>query len=265
MTRTRFPAAPRDEVTRLIEEGDVSGLAEIDQIDGVSADLARMLDSSGTALDRRLETLADLLRRPGPIDQPPGEATDAGEIAERILSQSKYLRATESSFDRLWAQFTEWLSTLIARITNALGGSVSAGLIALAVVAIAGLVAFTFLARRRAAVTTRHLTLERILEEGGDPDEFDRLSSESAARGDFGTAIRQAFLAGLLRLDLAERITFRPGLTTGAIVDELDDPTFEALAHVFEDIAYGGRSGDVTAYQQTLDGWSAILEAGVPA
>lgn len=192
-------------------------------------------------------------------------AGDPSAIARRILEQPKYIETTESTFDRLWAQFTEWLATVFARLTEAVGGSLQAGLIALGVVGLVGILAFTYLARRRAAVTSRHLTLERILEEGGDPDELDRLSRESAARGDYSTAIRQAFLAGLLRLDMSERITFRPGLTTGAIVDELNDPTFDELARMFEDIAYGGRHGDAESYPRAVDGWTALLDTTVTA
>lgn len=251
-------------VSELAEAGDVDRLGEITSVDGIPVDMDRMLDDGSTA--HRTEALESLFSPDG--DLPFAIRIDpdtARSVASEVLEQSKYDLPTESAFDRFLAQAQAWLAEALAGLVAALGGARSAGLIALAIVALAGLGGFAFLARRRTAAIERKTSLERIFAEGGDPDEYDRLAALADREGRFSASIRYRFVAGLLRLDIAGRITFRPGITTGQIVDELGDERFTHLARQFEDVAYGGRDATLEMRDRSIEEWSAILGERVPA
>jgi len=251
-------------VSELAEAGDIERLGEITSVDGIPVNMDRMLD--GQRVDRRVETLENLF--PPNVDPPFASRIDpetARSVASEVLEQSKYDVPTESAFDRFLAQAQAWLAETLARLVTALGGARNAGLIALAIVALAGLGGFAFLARRRTATIERTTNLERILAEGGDPEEYERLAALADREGRFSDSIRYRFVAGLLRLDIAGRITFRPGLTTGQIIDDLEDERFARLARQFEDVAYGGRNATEEMRDRSIEEWSAILGERVPA
>jgi hypothetical protein len=247
-----------DEVGELIESGDIPGLRSVTEIGGVPVDMGTILDSAGSDLDRRLQTLADMIARGSVVGTEPGSA---GEAARRVLEQSKYDVGGEGFLDRMGALLLAWLDRFLNWLTSALGGPTNTALIVIGVVVLVGLAAFTFLARRRSATLERELSLERLIAEGGDPAEFERSADDAAARGSFDEALRYRFLAGLLRLDLSGRITFRPGLTTGEIADKLSDPRFDHLMAVFNDVAYGGRHAGSEAYEESVGTWKDLLTA----
>lgn len=251
-------------VSELAGAGNSDRLAEITSVDGIPVDMNRLL--AGGTVDRRIETLENLF---SPNDAPPFarhiEPEAARSVASEVLEQSKYDVPTESAFDRFLAQAQAWLAEALFRLVSALGGARNAGLIALVIVALAGLGGFAFLARRRTATIERTTNLERILAEGGDPEQYERLAALADREGRFSDSIRYRFVAGLLRLDIAGRITFRPGLTTGQIIDDLDDERFTRLARQFEDVAYGGRDASEEMRDRSIEEWSAILGERVPA
>lgn len=245
-----------EEVAELIESGDVSGLRSITEVDGIAVDMAAILDTAGADLDRRLDTLADLLASPGTAGSDPAQAA---ETARRVLEQSKYEVAGEGFLDRIGALLVAWLDRFLDWLTSALGGPTNAALVVIGVVVLAGLAGFTFLARRRSATLDQELTLERLIAVGGDPSEYEDLAEIAAAEGLFDRALRYRFLAGLLRLDLTGRITFRPGLTTGEIADTIADDRFDHLMDVFNDVAYGGRHVDAATYGESAATWEELL------
>ncbi len=245
-----------EHVAELIESGDVAGLRSISDIGGVSVDMPAILDAAGAELDRRLETLADLVGQGSVAGSDPGAAA---ETARRILGQSKYEVSGEGFLDRIGALLLAWIDRFLDWLTSALGGPTNTALVVIGVVVLAGLAAFTFLARRRSATLDQELTLERLIAEGGDPSEYEKSAVTAAARGSFDEALRYRFLAGLLRLDLTGRITFRPGLTTGEIADTLSDIRFDHLTDVFNDVAYGGRHVDAETYADSAATWADLL------
>lgn len=251
-------------VSELAEAGDVDRLGEVTSVNGIPVDMERMLD--GESVDRRTDTLERLFS-PGDV-LPFTTRIDpeaARTVASEVLEQSKFDVPTESAFDRFLAQAQAWLAEALFRLVSALGGARNAGLIALVIVALAGLAGFAFLARRRTATIERTTNLERILAEGGNPDEYERLAALADREGRFSDSIRYRFVAGLLRLDLAGRITFRPGLTTGQVVDDLGDERFARLARQFEDVAYGGREATEEMRDRSIEEWRTILGERVPA
>ena len=251
-------------VSELAEAGDVDRLGEVTSVNGVPVDMERMLD--GEPVDRRTDTLERLFS-PGDV-LPFTTRIDpeaARTVASEVLEQSTFDVPTESAFDRFLAQAQAWLAEALFRLVSALGGARNAGLIALVIVALAGLAGFAFLARRRTATIERTTNLERILAEGGNPEEYERLAALADREGRFSDSIRYRFVAGLLRLDLAGRITFRPGLTTGQVVDDLGDERFARLARQFEDVAYGGREATEEMRDRSIEEWRTILGERVPA
>ncbi len=248
---------PSEEVIDIIDGENLDGLRAITEVDGLAVDMVAISDASGTDLDRRLETLADLLIRPITDVDP----SAASETARRILAQSKYEVGGEGFLDRLGALILAWLERFLEWLSSALGGPTNTALVVIGVVVIAGLAAFTFLARRRSTVLDQEFSLERLIAEGGDPEEFERSADDAASRGDWDGALRFRFLAGLLRLDLSNRITFRPGLTTGEIAATLADDRFDRLVDVFNDVAYGGRHADEASYRSSADTWDELLSS----
>ncbi len=182
-----------------------------------------------------------------------------------MLDHPKYDVPSESAFDRFLAQARAWLAELLGRAIATLGGTRNAALVAMLVVAVAGIGGFAFLARRRTRSIEATANLERILSDGGDPADFDGLATLADRDGRFDDSIRYRFVAGLLRLDLAGRITFRPGLTTGQVVDELADERFASLARDFEEITYGGRDATAAMRDRAIEGWRTVLSDRVPA
>ena len=248
--------APAEDVIELIDAENLDRLRSVTDVDGVPFDMDALLDASGSDLDRRLETLGDLLARPSTLEVDAGSAV---ETARRVLEQSKYEVGGEGFLDRLGALIVAWFDRFLAWLSSALGGPTNTALVVIGVVVLAGLAAFTFLARRRSATLQEEFSLERLIAEGGDPAEYERSAEAAASRGAWDEALRFRFLAGLLRLDLSGRITFRPGLTTGEIAATLSDERFDHLVDVFNDVAYGGRHADEASYRSSVETWSELL------
>jgi hypothetical protein len=251
-----FGLAPAEDVIELIDGENLDRLRSVTDVDGIPVDMGALLDATESDLDRRLETLGDLLARPFTVDADAGPAV---ETARQILGQSKYEVGGESFLDRFGALIVAWFERFLAWLSSALGGPTNTALVVIGVVVLAGLAAFTFLARRRSATLEEEFSLERLISEGGDPSEYERSAESAASRGAWDEALRFRFLAGLLRLDLAGRITFRPGLTTGEIAASLADERFDHLVDVFNEVAYGGRHVDETAYRSSTDAWDSLL------
>ena len=254
---TGLSAAPPEEIVRLIDSNDLIGLRDVNDIGGTPVDLSRVLDGSSADLTDRLDTLKSLIERGLSSDSP--IPADPGDVARAVLQQSKYELQGEGTLDRLGALLLAWFDQFLDWLTSALGGPTNTALAFLAVVSVVGFAAFRFLARTRSGAIDRQLTLERLIAEGGDPADLEKRAADAADSGDFETAIRMRFLAGLLRLDLIGRITFRPGLTTGEIADKLNDRLFDELMNDFNDVVYGGRETDVDHYRAALTGWDRVL------
>jgi hypothetical protein len=250
-----FGLTPAGDVVELIEAESIDGLGAITDIDGVPTDMEVIVDESGPALSRRLETLSDLLAQQS-VEL---DAGIAGDTARRVLEQTKYEIAGEGFLDRIGALFLAWLDRFFDWLSSALGGPTNTALVVIGVVVLVGMAAFTYLARRRSSALEEELSLERLIAEGGDPADLERSAENAAIHGLWDEALRYRFLAGLLRLDLSGRITFRPGLTTGEIATSLSDERFDHLMDTFNDVAYGGRHADEDSYGESIALWSELL------
>ena len=115
--------------------------------------------------------------------------------------------------------------------------------------------------RRRASAAARAARARAPTRE--DPAALERDADRAAAAGEWETAVRLRFRAGLLRLDARELIEYRPSLTTGEVADAVGSPTFERVGADFDAIAYGGRPAGEQDEAASREGWQRVLsEAG---
>jgi hypothetical protein len=180
-----------------------------------------------------------------------------GLIAE-ILSQPRF-QGGEASAPGWRERLFRWLVELVLSIADLLGGPLTAGIITLTLVVLAGIVVTLNLGRRRSREVEARTVFERMLARGTDPDQLERLADLAAARGNHAEAIRLLFVSGLLRLDHEGRLSFNPGTPTSDYSLALASPAFDRLAGQFDLVVYGRRavaSGDLAASRRD---WGEVL------
>ncbi len=92
-----------------------------------------------------------------------------------------------------------------------------------------------------------------------DPAELFAEADAAAARGDFATAIRVRFKAGVARLGRAGLISAGEVTTNGGISEELGIEEFDRLAGTFERIVYGGQPATAEQEGESRATWSTVL------
>lgn len=203
-----------------------------------------------------------------------GDPVDTSDVSDRIqgiLSDPIYTEERRTLLQRLLGPVYNWLEKMIAWVIDKLIDAaltafrlLSTDFLSIAgpilVVLIAAL-GIGLLARRRAREIERRATIERILELGRDPAELEARAVDADEMGDHAEAIRLRFVAGLLRLDQAGSIDFYPGLSNGAIADQLRDSTFDRLASQFDGVVYGKRPTDADASRRAADDWARLQGA----
>jgi len=203
-----------------------------------------------------------------------GDPVDTSDVLDRIrgiLSDPIYAEEHPTLLQRLLGPTYSWLQKMIAWVIDKLIDAaltafrlLSTDFLSIAgpilVILIAGL-GIGLLARRRAREIERRATIERILELGRDPAELEAKAVEADEVGDHAEAIRLRFVAGLLRLDQEGAIEFYPGLSNGAIADQLQDPTFDQLASQFDGVVYGRRATDRHASRRAAEDWARLQGA----
>jgi hypothetical protein len=111
--------------------------------------------------------------------------------------------------------------------------------------------------RRRVAATVRAARARAPTRD--DPAALEREADRAAANGEWDSAVRLRFRAGLLRLDARELIRYRPSLTTGEVAAAVGSPTFERVGADFDAIAYGGRAAGQDDEAASREGWQRVL------
>jgi hypothetical protein len=79
-------------------------------------------------------------------------------------------------------------------------------------------------------------------------------------RGDHELALRLWFRAGLLRLDQAGVLRFRPSLTTGHVAHDLQLADFDELAVSFDAVIYGRRAASAHDVEAARATWPRVVE-----
>jgi len=189
----------------------------------------------------------------------------ARDQAREILGGRRYKPA---DVPRPFEGALEWLGDRLrpigdffSRITESLPGKIALAAVLAGVVAV---VALLVARRRTAASAAGGPGRRRSSDERADPGRLEREADAAERRGDLDVALRLRFRAGLLRLDRAGAIHFRPSITTGQVARRLRLPSFDDLAITFDAVAYGGRHASATDLQSARAEWPRVLERAAP-
>jgi hypothetical protein len=207
------------------------------------------------------------------LGAPPAALTQGGPDASQARAQAREIlqerRFRGSGVPRPFAGLVRWLGDRLQPVADFIddlalripGGRPVVFLIlsALVLLAAAGLARGSI--RRRTAAAVRAARARAPTRE--DPAALERDADRAAAAGEWETAVRLRFRAGLLRLDARELIEYRPSLTTGEVAAAVGSPTFERVGADFDAIAYGGRPAGEADETASREGWRRVLsEAG---
>ena len=185
----------------------------------------------------------------------------AREQARDILGQRRY---QPTDVPRPFEGLLDWLGDRLRPIGDFFDRLLSSwpGRLALigGLIALVAVVA-TAIARRRTlgVAADGGRGRERAGEESIDPAQLERDADAAERRGDLDPALRLRFRAGLLRLDAAGAIRFRPSLTSGEVRRRLRLPTFDDLALTFDEVAYGGRPASPADVGTARESWPRVL------
>jgi hypothetical protein len=153
----------------------------------------------------------------------------------------------------------EPIGDLFRPVWDFFGAGIGRVIFLVALVALVAAIAYRLSRLRMTRAPRNRRRSERTAETSVDPDELEREAAAAEAAGDLNRAIRLRFRAGLLRLDRAGAIRYRPSLTSGQVAHTLRSQDFEELAERFDAIAYGGR---VAAAEDVIDArerWPRVL------
>ena len=89
---------------------------------------------------------------------------------------------------------------------------------------------------------------------------LERDADAAERRGDHETALRLRFRAGLLRLDRAGILRYRPSLTSGAVVRRVASPSLAVLATTLDEVVYGDRPASAGDVEDARQRWPVALE-----
>jgi hypothetical protein len=195
-----------------------------------------------------------------------GGAAQARARARTILHERRF---RGSSVPRPFAGLLRWLGDRLAPLGDLVddlarwlpGGRPVVYLLLSALVLLVAATLAGGSIRRRAAAAVRVARARAPARE--DPAALEREADRAAAAGEWDTAVRLRFRAGLLRLDARALIEYRPSLTTGEVAAAVGSPTFERVGADFDAIAYGGRPAGEDDEAASREGWQRVLsEAG---
>lgn len=197
--------------------------------------------------------------------------TEIERIAREVLSRRQYVGREAVDFDnpilRAIDAFFRWLGDIFGD----LGGSAVSAPTSLdptrsgfGIAILIGLVALAVLvgsrldrARQRSAVTrVPPVDPETDL----TADQLEMAARQAADVGDFETAVRHLFVAGLLRLDEQGKITYDVSTPTSSLRRTLTDDIFEALAADFERVTYSDVLATGRDVESAQHDWSILLE-----
>lgn len=196
-------------------------------------------------------------------------ADAAREQARDILSQSKYrpsrvpqpFRGLLRQLGRMLRPIVEPVERFIDRVSDVIPGGESAlwtivgGTVLLVAVAVT-----RHLIRSRTRGAAGRRTWEATMSTES-PDELERRAELAERAGDLERAIRLRFLAGLLRLDSAGVLRFRPSITGREVSRQVRSIAFDEIATDFDEIVYGGRAPDMNDVRSSRAGWKQVLES----
>lgn len=93
-----------------------------------------------------------------------------------------------------------------------------------------------------------------------DARQLERQADDAARSGDYATAVRLRFEAGLTRLDERGALPHHDKVTSGAIAATLALPEFDRLAETFDGVAYGNRGADSNDDAEARTNWPLVIK-----
>jgi hypothetical protein len=193
-----------------------------------------------------------------PYAPPPVGRDQARELARRELQKQIYHRDEPSFLDRILRKISDWISSLLNHAPGDHSGGTSwTALIVLLVLLILVAAAVWW---RIGNVQGSAAERDALLDDRPTTAKDHRAAAERhAAAGEWPEAIRERLRA--IARDLEERVIVEP--RPGRTADELASEAGEALpdhaeelatgVRIFDDVWYGGRTGDAEGYQRLTD------------
>ena len=190
---------------------------------------------------------------------PPVGRDQARELARRELRKQIYHRDEPSFLDRLLRRIDDWLDSVLDHAPgNHTGGS--GGWTALMVLLVLLILIAAAVWWRMGNVRRNAAERQSLLDDTHTTAEDHRDAAERhAAAGEWPQAIRERLRA--IARDLEERVIVepRPGRTADELASEagaaLPDHADELAAgvRIFDDVWYGGRTGDAEGYRRITE------------
>lgn len=208
--------------------------------------------------------LAAAGRSPDSPDLPTPD--EAQRQADQILGQPRFrppdvprpLRGVlEWIGDRL-EPVGRFLSAVADRIGDAGGSPVGIVFVTVALVAAVAFVGVRTARRRTTAERAERIATAEV---SRDPSTLESAAVDAEEHGDLDAALRLRFRAGLLRLDAAGAIRFRPSITSGEVARQVRDDDFRHLAVDFDEVAYGGRAATHRDLDAARERWARLCRA----
>ncbi|MDQ3662490.1 MAG: hypothetical protein M3454_15860 [Actinomycetota bacterium] len=266
------PAAATDvtaeELARLAgrarsDTGALTEIRRVTSVDGTPVDVSSALEGAeGERLSSRLNALTEQGEGTSPR-----AAGQARREAQRVLAQARY---REQEVPRPFAGLFALLGRLLEPVGDAFaaafrflarllpGGDSSVWAVLGVLVVVGAAVVSLRLGRRRAQASAQATAQSHL--RSLDERSLERAAAAAALAGDHSKAVRLRFLAGLLRLDKADAITWRPSLITSEVEASICSAEFESLARSFDEIVYGGRAAMPEDSERARAGWQRVLQ-----
>jgi hypothetical protein len=186
----------------------------------------------------------------------------ARQEARQILAERRFRGTT---LPRPFHRFFAWLADrfhFVARgwdwLAGVVGGAYILWAILGAIVLVAAVALGTRLARRRTEAEAFRIG-RRARARSEDAADLERLADEAERWGDLEVALRLRFRAGLLRLDRARAVSFRPSLRTREARRALRSARFDGLARDFDEVVYGGRPPSTADVEAARSEWPQVV------
>ncbi len=157
-----------------------------------------------------------------------------------------------------WRDFRRWVRAQLARLFggNAVGGDVLQFVSYLFLAILVGYAAYRLIQLRSTARAPGRTSPDTIAHpqtaEEMHAIDFDARLEAAVADDDYRRAVRLLYQNTLQRLDRVGAVSWRPGKTNRAYVNELSDdlrPAFSTLTRLFERVWYGGATVDAERFR----------------
>lgn len=264
-----------DEVER--DPSLMGRLREVTSVEGRPVDLELPLEIDDG--EHRSARLSELKKAES---TPSFDADEVRAAAQEILDNEPFVDPNPNVFQRLLRRIDDAYQSVIGAIADfirsvfdALGDGVSSlglprpgtrfgwafSIIVLSTALVAAFRLLRFRQRGEQATADEEMAGGSLLPGvNADPDDYERRAEAAEGAGDLAEALRLWFAVGILRLHRAKRIRYRSTTTMSDLRMQVNDPTFDRVASVFEWSVYGGYVPAPSDLARFRDDWALLLE-----